>query len=105
MENFSHKYLYAENKIRDAIKGLEINSRLQGERVFAKELGISYMTVRKAVENLVTKGVLYKVPKKGTFVADQKAMRRKTKNIGYFLDSSIKDGLTSPLLLSHFQCP
>ena len=96
MENYSHKYLYAENKIRDAIKGLEINSRLKGERVFAKDLGVSYMTVRKAVENLVEKGVLYKVPKKGIYVADQKALRKKTKTIGYFLDSSIKDGLTSP---------
>jgi DNA-binding LacI/PurR family transcriptional regulator len=53
------------------------------------------MTIRKAVENLVAEGLLYKIPMKGTFVSDRKT-RKKTKIIGYFLDSSIVAGLTSP---------
>ena len=96
MNKLTHKYLAAENKIRESIRYCEINSRLPGERILAEELGISYMTVRKAVENLVAEGVLYKIPKKGTFVANPKTVHNKTKNIGYFLDKSIQEGLTSP---------
>lgn len=96
MEKNIPKHRYAEQKIREAISHLQIDDRIPGERVFARELGISYMTIRKAVENLVEEGVLYKLPKKGTYVADPMQTRRKTRNIGYFLDASIKDGLSSP---------
>ena len=96
MEESLPKHIYAERKIREAIRHLKVDDKIPGERVFAKELGVSYMTARKAVESLVTKGVLYKVPKKGTYVADQKKNAVKTKSIGYFLDSSIRDGLSSP---------
>ena len=93
-EIFTHKYLIAQNKIRHAIENLKIDDRLPGERVLAKELGISYMTVRKAVENLVEEGALYRIAKKGTYVADPKLKRKNC--IGYFLDSSIEEGVTSP---------
>jgi len=92
--NHTHKYLLAQEKIKQAVDLLDIDDRLPGERVLAKDLGISYMTVRKAIENLVEEGVLYKVPKKGCYVADPKLKRKKT--IGYFLDSSIEEGVTSP---------
>ena len=94
MDTYKHKYLFAQNKIRQAIKHLKTNERLPGERVFAQELGISYMTARKAVDNLVAEGVLYRIPKKGTYVANPDLV--KLKNIGYFLDSSIKEGVSSP---------
>jgi DNA-binding LacI/PurR family transcriptional regulator len=90
------KYVYVEDKIKQAIKKGEIVNKLPGERLLAKEFGFSYMTIRKAVDNLVAAGILYRIPMKGTFVADKKTSRKKTLNIGYFLDSTIKDGLTSP---------
>lgn len=96
MEKKIPKHRHAEQKIRESISGLNVDDRIPGERVIARDLGISYMTIRRAVEDLVEEGVLYKLPKKGTFVADPKKARKKTKNIGYFLDSSIKDGLSSP---------
>lgn len=96
MDKLTHKYLLAEKKIKEVISQLEIDDKLPGERIFAKEFGFSYMTIRKAVENLVAEGVLYKIPKKGAYVAGRKATRNITKNIGYFLDTNIKDGLTSP---------
>ena len=80
MDRFAHKYLFAEKKIKDSIRNFEVDTKLDGERTFAEELGISYMTVRKAVENLVDDGVLYKIPRKGTYVASRKAVARKTKN-------------------------
>jgi LacI family repressor for deo operon, udp, cdd, tsx, nupC, and nupG len=96
MKKTEPKHLYAEKKIREAIARLDVDDRLPGERTFAKELGIAYMTARKAVENLVAEGLLYKIPKKGTFVADPRKRATATRNIGYFLDSSIKDGVSSP---------
>jgi len=90
------KYVLVEEKIKNAIKHREIIDKLPGERTLAKEYGYSYMTIRKAVENLVAEGVLYKIPMKGTFVADRKTGKKKTNIIGYFLDSSIVAGLTSP---------
>ena len=71
MNKFAYKYLFVEYKIRNSIKNLEAGTKLNGERTIAKELGISYMTVRKAVENLVVDGVLYKIPKRGIYVADR----------------------------------
>jgi len=96
MDKSTPKYILVEKKIRQAIKHREIVDKLPGERILAKEFGYSYMTIRKAVENLVTEGVLYKLPMKGTFVADRKTAKKKTNIIGYFLDSSILAGLTSP---------
>jgi DNA-binding LacI/PurR family transcriptional regulator len=92
------KYILVEEHIRQAIKQKKVVDKLPGERTLAKELGFSYMTIRKAIDNLVNEGVLYKVPTKGTFVVDRRLMKRKarTKTIGYFLDSSIIAGLSSP---------
>ncbi len=96
MSKATPKYILVENKIRQAIKNKEIVDKLPGERTLAKEFGYSYMTIRKAVDNLVNEGVLYKLPTKGAFVADRKTAKKKTKIIGYFLDNSIVAGLTSP---------
>ena len=79
MDSFAHKYLFAEKEIKDSIRNFDVDTKLNGERIFAKELGISYMTVRKAIENLVEDGVLYKIPRRGTYVASRKAVARKTK--------------------------
>ena len=38
------------------------------ERKLAEEYGIGYMTVRRAVDDLVKEGLLYREPRKGTFV-------------------------------------
>ena len=71
MDKFAYKYIFVEYKLRESIKNMKVDTKLNGERKIAKELGISYMTVRKAVENLVADGVLYKIPKRGTYVADR----------------------------------
>ena len=71
MGKFAYKYIFVEYKLREFVKNLEVDTKLNGERIIAKELGISYMTVRKAVDNLVIDGVLYKIPKRGTYVAER----------------------------------
>lgn len=71
MDKTIPKYVLVEKRIRQAIRQRVIVDKLPGERVLAKEFGVSYMTLRKAVENLVAAGVLYKVPQLGTFVNHQ----------------------------------
>lgn len=64
------KYLVVENKIEDAIVTQKITGKLPGERVLAKQYGVSYMTLRRSIDNLVNKGLLYKIPAQGTFVCE-----------------------------------
>ena len=90
------KYILVENHIKLAIKNKQLIDKLPGERTLALQLGVSYMTVRKSIENLVTQGVLFKVPTKGTFVNHKKVQRRKNRTIGYFLDASMIAGIASP---------
>ncbi len=97
MDITTPKYILVEGHIRKAIRNKSIVDKLPGERTLARELGFSYMTIRKAIDNLVNEGILYKIPTKGTFVADRKTnAKKKTRNIGYFLDNSIVAGLSSP---------
>ena len=96
MDTTVPKYVLVEDHIRQQIRQRKITDKLPGERTLARELGYSYMTIRKAVENLVAEGVLYKVPTKGTFVARRDRNKAKTRTIGYFLDSRIAGGLSSP---------
>jgi DNA-binding LacI/PurR family transcriptional regulator len=90
------KYIVAQNKILEDIGTGIIVDQLPGERELAKQLGISYMTVRKAVDNLVTAGVLYKVPTKGIFLSNNGKRNTVTKNIGFFLDERVQDSIASP---------
>jgi len=90
------KYVLAEYEIKEKINRGVFVDKLPGERVLAKELGISYMTVRDAIKNLVDEGILYKVPQKGTYVNKIGVVKEKTRNIGFFLDYRIKDGISNP---------
>jgi GntR family transcriptional regulator len=67
-------YSQIEGLILDMIgKGvLSPGQRAPSEREIADRLGISRMTVRAGISNLVTEGYLYSVPGKGTFVASPK---------------------------------
>ena len=53
MDKKELRHIYAEKKIRESIRHLNINDKLPGERTFSTELGISYMTTRRAIDNLV----------------------------------------------------
>jgi DNA-binding LacI/PurR family transcriptional regulator len=89
------QYVRAENIIKENIKDGVFTNKLPGERILAKEIGVSYMTLRQAVKNLVDAGILYKIPAKGIFVNKAGANKSETHNIGFFLDDRIKDGIAS----------
>ena len=86
MKNLAYKYTRVEESIKNSIRQGEIVDKLPGERVLARDLGVSYMTVRKAVSNLVAEGLLYKVPARGTFIQKRGFIRNLIfrANIGLF---------------------
>ncbi len=96
MDAATPKYVQVEMHIKAQIKSRQITEKLPGERSLASDLGYSYMTIRKAIENLVNEGILYREPTKGTFVSNRQWKGPKTRTIGYFLDSRIAGGLASP---------
>jgi len=89
MDKPTPKYIVVENRIRRAIRQREVIDKLPGERVLAREYGVSYMTVRKAVENLVAQRVLYKIPARGTYVEQRGSVTRMFRDIGQFIESRI----------------
>ncbi|MGC8765315.1 MAG: GntR family transcriptional regulator [Brevinematia bacterium] len=88
------KYELIKETLRDMVLNGEIKDKLPGERVLAKEFGVSYMTMRKAVEELTDEEFLYKEPGRGTFVCRKGYIYKKTYNIGFFLPEWIGGGIT-----------
>src|SRR5262245_35555810 len=75
----SPRPLYRQLKDR-LLQELEVgsrtaHSRLPSEREWVKKLGVSRITVRQALGELVQQGYLYTVPGKGFFVGERKQAR------------------------------
>lgn len=64
-------YLQIEQIIRDQLNSGELqpNDRVSSETELSERLGVSRMTARKAVDNLVSEGLLFRRPGMGTYVA------------------------------------
>jgi DNA-binding LacI/PurR family transcriptional regulator len=90
------KYVLVKERIIEDIRKGKIVDKLPGERVLAEELGVAYMTVRKAFSELEEEGIIFKTTTKGTFVSHRKMSPKKTNNIGFFLDQKIREGISSP---------
>ena len=80
MENL--KNTFAGDKFKqDLIAQIESGNLISGEailseRKLAEKYNIGYMTVRRAVDDLVEMGLLYRVPRKGTFVSERPAIKK-----------------------------
>lgn len=70
------KYLVIKELILESIDGQEANTPIQSEREISANLKASRMTVRRAIEELVEEGILYRNKNKGTFVGDKKLHRK-----------------------------
>lgn len=62
----------------EEIKEAPVNTPIASERELAGRYKASRMTVRNALNELVEEGVLYRDKNKGTFVADQRLMKKNT---------------------------
>jgi DNA-binding GntR family transcriptional regulator len=83
------KYIIVENRIKEAVRSGKMIDKIPGERVLAKEFGVSYMTLRKAVENLVAEDILYKIPARGTYVTQTGPIKAMVMNIGKFIEHRV----------------
>ncbi|HBC89376.1 MAG TPA: hypothetical protein DCZ94_20745 [Lentisphaeria bacterium] len=79
------KYSRLKEVLKADILSGRIDDRLPGEFELAKRFKMSYMTVRKAVGELVEEGLLYRVSGEGTFVSRPGRRRDKRNQILFSL--------------------
>lgn len=71
-------YLQIKAQILAEIQHKSSNEVIESERALSKRLKVSRMTVRKALDELVEEGLLYREKNKGTFVSDQSLWKKNT---------------------------
>lgn len=69
------KYLRLRDDVLEIVDELEPGGPLPAERTLAVRLGVSRMTVRRAVDELVAAGRVVRRPGVGTFVTDKHSQR------------------------------
>jgi GntR family transcriptional regulator len=94
-------YLQLQQSIEEAVRkgSLKADDALPGERDLAKQLGISRVTVRKAITGLVKKGVLVQRWGSGTFIASQMRLEQPLSRLSSFTDDMSARGLQSSAVL------
>ncbi len=93
-EGKTPKYQKIKDTLRQMILNGEFRDRIPGERVLARQFNVSYMTMRKAIEDLTDEELLYKEAGRGTFICKKGHIYKKTYNIGFFLPGWIGGGIT-----------
>ena len=73
-----YQYLYECSKSDILTGNLHESDRMPSKRAFAKNLGISTITVENAYEQLMAEGFMYSIPKKGYFVSELSKMGLRT---------------------------
>jgi len=89
-------YLQLQKVIQDwlAAGKLKADEALPSERDLARQLGISRVTVRKALAGLVEKGILVQRWGSGTFIAPATRVEQPLSRLSSFTDDMITRGLT-----------
>lgn len=97
-------YHQLEEQIKKKIESGEYSpgDSIPSEREYAEELGISRMTVRQAITNLVNEQYLYRIKGKGTFIAEQK-LEQKLTGLTSFTEDMLARGMTPSNKLIHFE--
>src|SRR5512144_3439711 len=67
------KHVQVREYVRGLIEDAEPGSPAPSERELVQRFGVARMTVRQALDALVTEGLLERVPGRGTFVARAKS--------------------------------
>ncbi len=68
-----HKHVQVREYVRGLIDGADPGSPAPSERELVQHFGVARMTVRQALDALVSEGLLERVPGRGTFVARARA--------------------------------
>jgi GntR family transcriptional regulator len=64
------KHVQVREYVRDLLAGASPGTSAPSERELVQRFGVARMTVRQAVDSLVSEGLLERVPGRGTFVAE-----------------------------------
>ncbi|MBY0759169.1 GntR family transcriptional regulator [Sellimonas caecigallum] len=72
------RYLEIKKRIMKEIEGKPVSTPIASERELAVQFDASRMTVRKALNELVEEGYLYRNKNKGTFVAERSLHKKNT---------------------------
>lgn len=67
------KHVQVREYVRGLIQGADPGTPAPSERELVQQFGVARMTVRQALDGLVSEGLLDRVPGRGTFVARAKA--------------------------------
>lgn len=88
-------YLQLQRLIRDSVGAgtLKSDDALPSERDLARQLGISRVTVRKAIAGLVEKGILIQRWGSGTFIAPAMHVEQALSRLSSFTDDMLARGL------------
>jgi GntR family transcriptional regulator len=78
---------------------LKPESKIQSEREFSEDLGVSRMTVRKALTELVNEGLLERKHGSGTYVAKPKITYESVELVNYVQAMALRNIATSTQLL------
>lgn len=81
-------YQYIYKCLKDDIMtgGLQAGDKLPSKRTFARNHGISTITIQNAYDQLISEGYIYTVPKKGYYVAKIRGMRQVPKETNLSLN-------------------
>ncbi|MEG0365200.1 MAG: GntR family transcriptional regulator [Coprobacillus sp.] len=95
---------YQYTKIKEYIyqniqKDYYINKKIESENSLSKMFDVSRMTVRQAIQSLQQEGLVYTLPKKGTFVSEKKQFKELDGLRSFSEDVSRLDGQTSSRLI------
>ena len=95
-------YLKVKTLIEEEIKAIDSNTLIQSERDLALKYDVSRMTARKAVEELIKEGKLYRKDKVGTFVADDKLHEPVAELVGFTSEIAAK-GMRPHTKVVHYE--
>nr|MBA3847697.1 GntR family transcriptional regulator [Planctomycetota bacterium] len=88
-------YLQAKKQIKEQILSGKMTGRMPPERDLTKRFHLAYMTVRRAVNELVDEGLLYRELGKGTFVSRAGQVVKRTGNLGFIMGGHIRHGVAN----------
>lgn len=85
-------YLQVEASLKEMIEGLVYSpgDQIPSERELSEALGVSRMTVRRAVENLTRRGLLERRSTQGTYVKQPQVLRRVGKEFAQGLTQMLR---------------